>query len=134
MLTLQKLKELRLSYRKNPIIYNLLSTVIGECEQISKNPTTTEIICVLQKMYKDNNTTLNECSVERIDKIKELNCENNFIKQYLPVQLNDSELTALIGSQISSGANLPKIMKYLSTNYKGRYDSKKVISIINSLL
>lgn len=134
MLTLQKLKELKQINREKPVIYKLLATIIGECEQISKNPSNNEIIGVLQKMYKDNNTTLGECSEDRIDQIQELKEENDFISQYLPTQLTEDELLALINSQISQGKRMPDIMKYLNTNYKGRYDSKKTVIIINSLL
>lgn len=134
MLTLQKLKELKQNNRDKPVIYKLLATVIGECEQISKNPSNNEIIGVLQKMYRDNNTTLGECSEDRIDQIQELNEENSFLSQYLPTPLTDEELLALIGSQMSEGKRMPDIMKYLSTNYESRYDSKKAILIINSLL
>lgn len=134
MLTLQKLKELKQANRDKPVIYKLLATVIGECEQISKNPSNNEIIGVLQKMYRDNNTTLGECSEDRIDQIQELNEENSFLSQYLPTPLTDEELLALIGSQMSEGKRMPDIMKYLSTNYESRYDSKKAILIINSLL
>lgn len=134
MLTLQKLKELKQTNREKPVIYKLLATIIGECEQISKNPSNNEIVGVFQKMYKDNNITLKECSEDRIDQIKELNEENNFLSRYLPTPLTDEELLTLIGSQMSEGKRMPDIMKYLSTNYKGRYDSKKAILIINSLL
>lgn len=134
MLTLQKLKELKQTNREKPVIYKLLATIIGECEQISKNPSNNEIVGVFQKMYKDNNITLKECSEDRIDQIKELNEENNFLSRYLPTPLTDEELLALIGSQMSEGKRMPDIMKYLSTNYKGSYDSKKAILIINSLL
>jgi len=134
MLTLQKLKELKQTNRDKLVIYKLLSTIIGECEQISKNPSNNEIVRVLQKMYKDNNITLKECSKDRVNLIQELNEENNFLSRYLPTPLTDEELLALIGSQMSEGKRMPDIMKYLSTNYKGRYDSKKAILIINSLL
>lgn len=134
MLTLQKLKELKQTNREKPVIYKLLATIIGECEQISRNPSNSEIIGILQKMYKDNNTTLGECSEERIDQIQELNEENNFLSQYLPTPLTNEELSALIGSQMSQGKKMPDVMKYLSANYKGRYSSKDAITIINSLL
>lgn len=134
MLTLQKLKELKQSNRDNEIVYKLLATIIGECEQISKNPSNNEIIGVMQKMYKDNNTTLAECSANRKEQILALQKENEFITTYLPKQLSKDELTAIIGSQIANNASLPAIMKYLVANYKGQYDSKVAISIINSLL
>lgn len=38
MVTLKKLKELKQIKRDNKVIYNLLNTIIGECEQISKDP------------------------------------------------------------------------------------------------
>lgn len=134
MLTLQKLKELKQSNRDNEIVYKLLATIIGECEQISKNPSNNEIIGVMQKMYKDNNTTLAECSADRKEQILTLQKENEFIATYLPKQLSKDELTAIIGSQIANNASLSAIMKYLVANYKGQYDSKVAISIINSLL
>lgn len=134
MLTLQKLKELKQANRDKLVIYKLLSTIIGECEQISKNPSNNEIVRVLQKVYKDNDITLKECSEDRIDQIQELNEENSFLSQYLPTPLTDEELLALIGSQMSEGKRMLDIMKYLSTNYESRYDSKKAILIINSLL
>ena len=134
MLTIQNLKELKQNNRENPIIYKLLATIIGECEQISKNPSANEIIGVMQKIYKDNNTTIAECSEDRIDQIQDLQKENEFISIYLPKQLSKEELTAIIGSQIANNASLPTIMKYLVANYKGQYDSKTAISIINSLL
>lgn len=98
MLTLQKLKELKQANRDKLVIYKLLSTIIGECEQISKNPSNNEIVRVLQKVYKDNDITLKECSKDRVNLIQELNEENSFLSQYLPTPLTDEELLALIGS------------------------------------
>lgn len=134
MLTLQTLKTLKQNNRENPIIYKLLSTIIGECEQISKNPSNNEIIGVLQKIYKDNSSTLEECPKNRVDKIQELKEENKFIFLFLPKQLTNEELSVIIGTQMANNKRLPDIMKYLNSNYKGQYDSKIAISIINSLL
>lgn len=134
MLTLQTLKNLKQQHRDNKIIYTLLSTIIGECEQISKDPSNNEIIGIMQKMYKDNNTTLSECLNSHPEQAAVLMKENEFIEIYLPKQLTESELTALIGSQISNGMRMPEIMKYLSINYKGQYDGKLAVKIINSLL
>lgn len=132
MLTLQKLKELKQSHRNNEIIYKLLATIIGECEQISKDPSEDQILQIMMKIYKENNQTLNECK-DRFDVKEELMEENNFIKSFLPQQLTYTELAALINSQIVQGKKLPAIMSYLSQNYKGQYDSKKAIEIIKYL-
>ena len=48
MLTIQELKNLRINNRNNRVIYNLLSTIIGECEQISKDPSKDQIISIIQ--------------------------------------------------------------------------------------
>ena len=133
MLTLEKLKSLKQEHRSNKLIYTLLSTIIGECEQISKNPSNQEIISIMQKMHKDNSTTINECATAFPDKVFDLQKENDFISMYLPKALTEQELTALIGAQIASGKRMPDIMKYLSSNYKGQYDGKEAVKIINLL-
>ncbi len=133
MVTLKKLKELKQIKRDNKVIYNLLNTIIGECEQISKDPSCSQVMDVIQKMYKDNKQTISECSVDRVDQLNTLNEENAFLESYLPQPLTKEELTALIGSQLTAGNNMSKIMKYLSEEYKGRYDGKVAVEIIKSL-
>lgn len=134
MLTLQRLKDIRQEYRGNDVIYPLLSTVIGECEQKSKNPSNNEILDVIRKMYKDNSETLQALSIERKTGIEKLEKENNFLSRFLPQPLTTEELETLITSQISSGQKMPNIMKYLSENYKGRYDGKVAVRICNIYL
>lgn len=133
MVTLEKLKELKQSKREDRVIYNLLNTIIGECEQVGKELTSNKVIEIIQKMYKDNKQTISECSVDRVDQLNTLNEENAFLESYLPQPLTKEELTALIGSQLTAGNNMSKIMKYLSEEYKGRYDGKVAVEIIKSL-
>ena len=134
MLTIQELKNLRINNRIDKIIYNLLSTIIGECEQISKNPSNDQIISIIQKMYKDNNITLQSLPDDRKELVNNLKKENDYLETFLPKQLTEDELYALINSQIQSGNNMPKVMKYLSENYKGRYDGKMAARICNMLI
>lgn len=134
MLTIQELKNLRINNRNDRVIYNLLSTIIGECEQISKDPSNDQIISIIQKMYKDNNLTLQSLSDDRKEFIDTLKKENDYLETFLPKQLSEDELFALINSQIQSGSNMPKVMKYLSENYKGRYDGKTAAKICNDIL
>ena len=131
---IQELKNLRINNRNDRIIYNLLSTIIGECEQISKDPSKDQIISIIQKMYKDNNFTLQSLSDDRKELIDTLKKENDYLETFLPKQLSEDELYALINSQIQSGNNMPKVMKYLSENYKGRYDGKTAARICNMLI
>ena len=85
-------------------------------------------------MYKDNNLTLQSLSDDRKELIDTLKKENDYLETFLPKQLSEDELYALINSQIQSGSNMPKVMKYLSENYKGRYDGKTAARICNMLI
>lgn len=130
MLTLQRLKDIRKEQRDNIVISNLLITIIGECEQISKNPSHNEILAIIHKMHKDNNHTLGLLT-EDAPQFEYLKEENNFLSRFLPQPLTENELTAIINSQIAAGQNMSGIMKYLSENYKGRYDGKGAARLCN---
>lgn len=134
MLNIQDLKDIRNSHRNNKVLYNLLSTIIGACEQISKEPTEEQIISVMQKMYKDNETTMKECPGSRIDIVFDLTEENKFLSIYLPKPLADSELIKIIKEKLDAGDKMPDIMKYLTANYKGRYDGKKASQFIKDMM
>lgn len=134
MLNIQDLKDVRNSHRNNKVLYNLLSTIIGACEQISKEPTEEQIISVMQKMYKDNETTMKECPGSRVDIIFDLTEENKFLSAYLPKPLTDSELIKIIKGKLDVGDGMPDIMKYLTANYKGRYDGKKASQFIKDMM
>lgn len=134
MLNIQDLKDVRNSHRNNKVLYNLLSTIIGACEQISKEPTEEQIISVMQKMYKDNETTMKECPGSRVDIIFDLTEENKFLSAYLPKPLADSELIKIIKGKLDVGDGMPDIMKYLTANYKGRYDGKKASQFIKDMM
>lgn len=133
MLNIQDLKDIRSSHRNNKVLYNLLSTLIVECEQISKDPSEEQIISVMQKMYKDNEATMRECPSSKIDIIFDLTEENKFLSIYLPKPLADSELIKLIKDRMDEGEKMPDIMKFLTANYKGRYDGKRASQFIKDL-
>lgn len=132
MLNLQRLKDIRKENREDQIIYNLLGTIIGECEQLSKNPSHNELLKVIQKMFKDNSETIKVCN--RADMQAVLDRENGFLARFLPQPMSEMELTAIINSQIQAGDKLPGVMKYLSENYNGRYDGKTAARICVMLL
>jgi uncharacterized protein YqeY len=77
---------------------------------------------------------LQSLSDDRKEFIDTLKKENDYLETFLPKQLSEDELFALINSQVQSGSNMPKVMKYLSENYKGRYDGKTAAKICNDIL
>lgn len=134
MLTLQRLKDIRKTERENSniIISQLLATIIGECEQISKTPTHNDILNVITKIYKDNESTIKISNRSEVNTV--LKQENDFLQRFLPSPLTEKELTVIINSQIQAGCGMSAIMKYLSENYKGRYDGKSAAKLCNSLI
>ena len=136
-MNLQYLKSLKAdkTYRTNMVLYKLLNTLIGECEQISKDPTSEEILRVVNKLYKDNEESLAKCKDSDIYKelVEAMQEENCFLKTLLPSPLSREELEAIISSQLTAGQKLPAIMKYLSTNYYGRYNGKEATMLINAM-
>lgn len=142
MLTLGRLKELKREQREEITITKLLSVIIGECEQISRNPTHNEILGVIQKIYKENSETIKELAPNgefnwnspRKETMIALKIENQFLTQFLPQPLTENELIVIINSQIAAGQNISGIMKYLSENYKGRYDGKGAARLCNIYL
>lgn len=84
-------------------------------------------------MYKDNEATMRECPSSKIDIIFDLTEENKFLSIYLPKPLADSELIKIIKDRMDEGDKMPDIMKFLTTNYKGRYDGKKASQFIKDL-
>ena len=85
-------------------------------------------------MYKDNEATMKECPSSKINVIFDLTEENKFLSVYLPKPLTDSELIKIIKERLDAGDKMPDIMKYLTANYKGRYDGKKASQFIKDMM
>jgi uncharacterized protein YqeY len=104
----------------------VLSTLIGELDRISKNPSNDEIIRIIQKMVTNNVITKNEN-------------ENKHLKIYLPKMLSEIELINIVTEQMKENnlegmRAMGPVMNYLKQNYSGQFDGKKVSEIIKTMI
>lgn len=131
MLSLDYLRELM---RKEVQFKSVVKVIMGEAQQLSKNPSHEMIVKIISKLIKNNQSTIALLYTDnKQERAQEFIDENKFLQSLLPPKLTDDDLLALIQSQLTIGKNLPDIMAYLRANYAGQYDGKKVVQIINSI-
>lgn len=114
---------------KNMIKRTALSSLLGELDNKSKNPTDAEVVSTIKKMIENNKT---------------INCENEnvYLEPYLPSMLSNVDLELHISGFIAklktegevSMRNMKDVMNYLSSNFPGQYDGKQASIIAKNLL
>lgn len=125
-LSKKSLLDLKMLHSDNRVIKNLLSTIIGELDRITKNPTEDQIMKVIKKLYESNK----ECMKDSND--ESLKIESDFLSQFIPKELSDEEIKNIVNSE-----NLPNIgayMKYFKENYSNQYNGSKVKDIVTEYL
>lgn len=147
-------KEFLLNLKKehmkdsNTVIYYLISTILGEADRKTKNPTEQDYISIMQKIKSDNEEIMKEvqkdCSINGYECMEDslmfnsfinaLN-ENEFLDKYLPKQLTIDEISNIVNNLIDTyHYGFGDIMKYMSTNYKGLYNGKEVSEYVKAKL
>jgi len=144
-----KLKQDQLQARKNrdTVLALFLTTVYAEVVSIGKNDgnretTDQETIAVLKKYIKraeEMKTILADAGLMIGVEIKAANFEIKVIKRYLPNQLSEAELTAVIAQiidarEFSSMKDMGKTMQALKAIYDGTYDGATASDIVKRLL
>lgn len=132
----------------NKVIVNLISTIIGEGDRKSKNPTNDDYVSILKKIKADNEQIMKDVQEDATkhnyecleDSLMYNNfisaiAENEFIDTLLPRQLTMDEISSIVDNLIiSNNYNLGQIMQYMSTNYKGLYNGKEVSDYVKQKL
>ncbi|NPV90233.1 MAG: GatB/YqeY domain-containing protein [Firmicutes bacterium] len=99
-----------------------------------------EVLEVIAREMKLRRDTLPEFErANRPDKVEELKAEMAILEEYLPAQLDEAELKALVqAAVVKSGAQGPKeigkVMALVMPQVKGRADGKLVNRIVNQTL
>lgn len=99
-----------------------------------------EILEVIQKQVKQRRDSIAEFQkANRQDLLQKETAEIAVLELYLPKQLNESELKAVVQKAIQSTgakskADMGKIMKEVMPQIAGRADGKQVNQIVSSLL
>lgn len=122
---LDVIRKDRLEARKAKDVFRtkVLTTIVGEAETLLKNNKPYNTIDLLLKFRK---------GVEEILTIKYSEDAHNelcIINSYLPMELSDLEILEIIRS-FPEDTPMGKIMGYLSSNYKGRFDGRKARDLI----
>ena len=93
-------------------------------------------------MLNQNRDSIENCPASRPEILEKLNFEREIIAQYMPQQMNEDEINAVINEVLAElGIDTPtkgdkgKIMKVLMPKVKGKADGKLVNEILmNSLI
>lgn len=94
-----------------------------------------DAISILKREVKKRNESLEyEEKANRQDAIEVLKKEISVIEEFLPSQLSEEKLRALIEELKSNGAtNMGVAMKELKSSYAGQYDAKRASEIAKEI-
>lgn len=99
-----------------------------------------EILQIISREIKKRSDAIPDYErANRLEQVQQLRQEIEFLRDYLPEQLGESELRAMISQAIrATGAASPqdmgKVMKALMPELKGRADGKTVNLLVKEML
>lgn len=133
---IETLKTQRIQAMKDKQIVakNLLTTLLGELEGKAKRDNTEitdeMVVQTCKKFMASNDEVIAQTfSVEAATKLKE---ENVILEAYLPKQLTEAQLTAIVSA--SGATNVGDAMKFLKENYSGKYCGKLASTVVRTLM
>jgi uncharacterized protein YqeY len=115
-------------YRENRVIYDMLCVLVGEIDRMPNRSKSTadEIYTCVNRMYNN--------AKEMSQYKEESKIELEYLQDYIKKQLTDAELVEIIMQYKEDGLkNIGDYMRALNSEYKGRFDGKKVSQLINQL-
>lgn len=124
---------------------NVLSLTLNALQITAKNKrselTSDEELQVIAKELKQTNESLEFMPADRADDIKELKHKIEILKRYLPQQLTQDEIQAILIETIKelnieqpTAKDKGSIMKQLMPKLKGKADGKAVNEVITNYL
>lgn len=158
--SLEQLKWLKVEAfkKKDKVKENILALVISKIETEGKLHNNTDkefeskvVLEALQSFYKsltktlfDFNDRIKDAEEAESDKaltfINKTEHEIEFILSLLPEQLSNIEITNIVesfaeasGIDLDDKKSIGQIMAHMNANYKGQFDSRVVMEVINSL-
>ncbi|MDY0405531.1 GatB/YqeY domain-containing protein [Virgibacillus sp. 179-BFC.A HS] len=123
------------------VIRMVKASLQNESIHLGKNNLTKdEELTILSRELKQRNDSLHEFEAAgREDLVKKLEAEINILQEYMPKQLSDDELEAIVQEtiqevQATSKKDMGKVMSAIMPKIKGRADGSKVNKIVISKL
>lgn len=117
----------------------ILSVVINkymilgyEAKAKNKELNDADLIQVINKTLKElEEEKSNFLSLNRMDKVNDIDAQINTIKSYVPKMMSEEEIKDVILSL--NDKSIPSVMKHFKTNYAGKCDMALVNKVLKSL-
>ena len=121
---------------------NVYSAILNALTNKAKELLVTELspeqeIEVIQKLVKQNKESIDTCPADRTEMLATLNFERNILLLYMPKQMDEAEIEAVIrgvlsdlGIETPTGKDKGRIMKNLMPLVKGKADGKLVNEVL----
>ena len=129
---------------KNTVDLTILRTLKSDISKVSidtkKDIDDAMVIDVISKSVKQFNDALEIYNKSnQTDKINETKHRLDVISKYLPAQMPEEEVIKLVKQvkvlvKAESKKDMGKMMKELTPKLKGKFDSKRLSQIVNSVL
>lgn len=145
MSLIEKIKNDIMISRKNKDSEKLLilTTFLSEAEKVGKDKgnresTDGEVVATLKKFINNIDQSI-EVFGDNNDRIQKYEFEKNILEYYLPKQLSEAELMAVIHDLVSSLPEknvkmMGKVMSELKQKHEGLYDGKIASKIVKDIL
>ena len=144
MLKEKLLEDLKESMKgKNVIRKNVVQMVRAAILQIEKDKkievSDSQIVEIIAKEAKKRKDALEDYQKSgREDLIEQMNQEIKILNEYLPKQLTEEEVTAMLKEIIANGnytaKDMGKIMKEIMPMVNGKFDRSKINPIVKQIL
>lgn len=151
MTILDQIKQDTIAARKakNALKSALLTTLVSEVVNVGKNDgnretTDAETVAVVKKFLKGVDETINAIKdVSNVDGSADryVNAlhEQEILRRYLPAQLTEQELAAVVAQFVSTlternPKQMGAVMAFLKVNYDGQYDGKSASAVVKQAL
>lgn len=113
-------------------IYSVLITKYNnlaiELKAKGQEASDSDMISVIQKTVKELEEELSGwVKANRVEKVAEVDYQEQLIKKYLPKQLDEAEIKAIIDKL--EDKSIPAVMKHFKANYAGQVDMSVVSKI-----
>ena len=98
------------------------------------------VIAIIKKFISNNNETIKQLeekyATAELDSISKLNKENEVLTEFLPKQLTQDEIRAILVLYINENptTNIGELMKFMKTQYAGLYDGSQVSNLAKELI
>lgn len=126
--------------KKVLLIRGLISSIKNATINAGKEITDEVVLTCIKKNIKELDQSIESFTkANRADDVASLNNDRSYLQQFLPKQLDEAELEAIVKASINelgvtSKKDMGKVMKDVMSKTKGRADGKVVSAIVSKML